>query len=269
MTPPERAARTVKRSSGSTQPSTESPAGGYEGRDLEALSGVHRYQRWIVDAFRSRLRGRVLEVGAGIGNLTEHYVDTVREAVLLEPSGHLAERLHARFANRSHVRTMASVVDDPAAELRLASFDACILVNVLEHIEDDGAMLRRLGALLKPGGSLLLFVPALPVLYGTLDALHGHHRRYTKGSLRLAVESAQFGVRELRYFDLLGIAPWFFAGRILRRRGFDPVTAGLYDRFVVPIGSTLEALYEPPIGKNLVCIAEPLGRAAPRASGGA
>jgi SAM-dependent methyltransferase len=232
-----------------------SPA--YDGRDLEVFVDLHRYQRWVLEAFRSRLRGRVLEVGAGIGNLSEHYVDDVGEAVLLEPERHLVDRLRARFASRRHVRPIAALVEDPHADLAPASFDACLHVNVLEHIDDDVAMLRRVRTLLKPTGSLLLFVPALPVLYGTLDAIHHHHRRYTKPTLRFAIERAGFVVAELRYFDLLGMMPGFLAGRVIKRTGFDGPSSKLYDRVIVPIGSTLERLYTPPFGKNLVCIAEP------------
>ncbi|MGH7271608.1 MAG: class I SAM-dependent methyltransferase, partial [Polyangiaceae bacterium] len=231
----------------------------YDGQDLEALADMQRYQRWVLESFRGRLKGRVLEVGAGIGNLAEHYVDDAGEAVLIEPSAQLAERLQARFAGRAHVRSIAGLLEDAERDLAPASFDACILVNVLEHVEDDGAMLRRLRALLKPSGSLLLFVPALPALYGTLDALVHHHRRYTKASLRSVVESAEFTVYSLRYFDVLGIIPWLFAGRILRRQRFDEGASQLYDRFVVPIGAALERRIEPALGKNLVCIAEPRG----------
>jgi SAM-dependent methyltransferase len=230
----------------------------YEGQDLEALSDIRRYQRWVLESFRGRLKGRVLEVGAGIGNLAEHYVDGTDEAVLIEPSVRLADRLRARFANRAHVRSIAGLLEDADRELAPGSFDACILVNVLEHVEDDGAMLRRLRELLKPSGSLLLFVPALPILYGTLDALVHHHRRYTKSSLRSEVERANFAVRDLRYFDVLGVIPWFLAGRVLRRPRFDESASQLYDRFFVPVGAALERVLEPPLGKNLVCIAEPL-----------
>jgi len=179
----------------------------YEGRDLEVLAEIPRYQRWVLEPFRTRLRGRVLEVGAGIGNLSEQYVDDAEEAELLEPAENLATRLQARFASRAHVRTIGRLLEHAATEFTPASFDACILVNVLEHVEDDGAMLRCLRTLLKPSGSLLLFVPALWALYGTLDAIHHHHRRYTKASLRAAVEGAAFAVDLLRYFDVLGVVP--------------------------------------------------------------
>jgi 2-polyprenyl-3-methyl-5-hydroxy-6-metoxy-1,4-benzoquinol methylase len=229
----------------------------YEGRDLEALAEIPRYQNWLLEPFRTRLKGRILEVGAGIGNLAEQYVDDADEAVLLEPAENLAARLQSRFANRAHVRTIGRPLEEAVADFAPASFDACILVNVLEHVEDDGAMLRRLRTLLKASGSLLLFVPALSALYGTLDSVHHHYRRYTKASLRSAVEGQAFAVRLLRYFDVLGVIPWFVAGRILRQSSFNERAVRLYDRLVVPVGARLERLWSPPLGKNLICVAEP------------
>jgi SAM-dependent methyltransferase len=234
----------------------------YPGCDLEALADIPRYQNWLLAPFRSRLTGRVLEVGAGIGNLSEHYVAAAREVILVEPAEKLAGRLRERFAGRPHVRVIGGLLEQAAAALAPASFDACVLVNVLEHVEDDAAMLRRLAALLRPGGSLLLFVPALQVLYGTLDAIHHHHRRYAKSSLRRVVERASFTVQELRYFDVLGVVPWFLAGRVFRWTRFDAGSARIYDRFFVPLGERLERLHEPPLGKNLLCIAERPGAAA-------
>jgi SAM-dependent methyltransferase len=151
---------------------------------------------------------------------------------------------------------MARPLEELVPDLTTAAFDTAILVNVLEHVEDDRAMLDLLRGLLKPGGSLLLFVPALPWLFGTLDAIHGHHRRYTRASLQSVVERAGFTLRVLRYFDVLGVVPWLIAGRILRQTRFDPNAARLYDRFFVPVGSRLERLVEPGLGKNLLCIAE-------------
>jgi SAM-dependent methyltransferase len=243
---------------------TVTPPARYDGQDLEALADIRRYQSWLLESFRPRLVGRrVLEVGAGIGNLSEQYVDETSEAVLVEPAENLAGRLRDRFVNHKHVRTIGGSMETAARLLAPASFESCILVNVLEHVEDDAGMLWHLQDLLKPKGSLLLFVPALPVLYGTLDALVHHHRRYTKASLRRVVEGAGFLVEHLRYFDVLGAVPWFVAGRMLRRPRFDETAARLYDRFVVPVGAALERVYEPPFGKNLVCIASRCGTGRP------
>jgi hypothetical protein len=102
---------------------------------------------------------------------------------------------------------------------------------------------------------LLLFVPALPWLFGSLDEVVQHRRRYTRAALRTLMSSAELAIEELTYFDLAGVIPWFVAARILRLRTVTGPTARLYDRLVVPVGERLERHAKPPIGKNLLCVA--------------
>ena len=246
----------------------------YEGQDLEALADIPNYQQWILDTFPAPPRGRVLEIGAGIGNLARHYVDRVDETVLLEPASNLRARLEAAFRGRPTVHVVSALLEDVCGRrvgdvsLELGTFDTILLINVLEHVDDDSAMLGLIRSLLRPGGTLLLFVPALPWLYGSLDALVDHKRRYTREGLRKGVASAGLDVAFLRYFDVLGVLPWIVAGRVLKRKQFDEVAAKLYDATAVPLGSRMERRFAPPLGKNLICAATrgdeppPMGSAA-------
>jgi SAM-dependent methyltransferase len=239
----------------------------YEGQDLEALEDLPHYYRWILKTFGPYLRGRVLEVGAGTGNFTAHYVGGVREAVLLEPARNLYPLLASRFAGNRNVVALPGLLEEYCEArqgLEARSFDAAVLVNVLEHVEDDQGMLRRLGNLLRPGGALLVFVPAVPWLYGTLDSLVHHYRRYSFSRLARTTKRAGLELVQLRYFDVLGVLPWFVTGRILKQRGFDRGAAVIYDRFVVPLASRLERWVNLPLGKNLICVARrPQQAAAP------
>lgn len=234
----------------------------YEGQDLEALANIPRYQNWIMSGFRRHLKGRVIEVGAGTGNISARYVSDVEEAVLLEPAQNLFDKLKRRFRGKPHVHPVLALLEDLSEE-RFAekyganpgSFDVALMVNVLEHIEDDALTLSYLFDLLRPGGALLLFVPALPWLYGTLDVLVHHVRRYSLDEMAKLVSERGFTIQKLCYFDWLGVIPWFITGRILRQRRFSERGAKVYDRLGVPIASFVEGLIEPPFGKNLMCIA--------------
>jgi SAM-dependent methyltransferase len=225
----------------------------YEGQDLEALGDLVRYQSWILRWIRPHLRGRVLEVGAGTGAIADHYVDLVGEAVLLEPAANLAVRLRARFGDRAHVSVHEGTLE--SFQRPDGSLDAVVMVNVLEHIPDDVGALRRLYALLRPGGVLAIMVPAMGAIYGSLDARVGHVRRYERAQLRGVVTEAGFRVETLRWLDAAGVIPWFVVGRVLRQRRFSPGAARLYDRVAVPVSRVLEEWIEPPWGKNLLCIA--------------
>lgn len=227
----------------------------YEGQDLEALADMPRYADWIVGEFAHHLRGRVIEVGAGIGNVSSRYVADAEAAVLVEPAKNLFPRLKARFDDLPHVQSVNALLADVPAQVGEARFDAAIMVNVLEHIEDDEACLRQLHDMLGDRGKLLLFVPAMPWLFGSLDELVHHYRRYTFESLANLLQRSGFYPVHLRYFDVIGVLPWFIAGRLLRQKRFDPAGARLYDRFGVPLTAFAERHMVPPLGKSLTCIA--------------
>jgi SAM-dependent methyltransferase len=228
----------------------------YAGQDLEALADIPNYQEWILRHFRPHLRGRVLEIGAGVGTLSARYRTSVDRAVLLEPAPNLAAMLRDRFAHDAGVTVLGETLESARAAGRLTTgFDAIVLINVLEHVDDDEAMLATIASLLAPGSPLLLFVPAVPWLFGTLDELVGHRRRYVKAGLRTLVEDAGFSIVDLRYFDVLGVLPWYVTNRVIKAKSFDERAAKLYDAIGVPIGARIESFFTPPIGKNLLCIA--------------
>ncbi len=229
----------------------------YEAHSLELGGGFPRYHRWLMSRLSPFIRGRVIELGAGVGTIAAYYVDRVSETLLVEPATNLHDRLACRFAGHRKVKTACGFLGDVVERegLAPASFDVAIMVNVLEHIEDDREAVRELFSLLKPGGHLLVFVPALPALYGTLDEDVGHFRRYTRRSLGAVVANEGFRIERMQYFDLLGVIPWLVTGRLLRRVTVGDGSARLYDRFVVPVCELTDRLAGPGLGKNLVCVA--------------
>ena len=234
----------------------------YEGHDLEALADLPHYVGWILRGFADHLHVRVLEVGSGTGNFSAQYVDRVEEAVLLEPAQNLYPTLASRFADKPYVRPVCGLLEEwmerPASlgGPGSAPFDAAVMVNVLEHIEDDRGTVERLGDLLRPGGKLLIFVPAVRWLYGSLDARVHHYRRYSWHGLKRLIRRTGLELLRLRYFDLAGVFPWLIAGRVLKRQSFSAGAAKTYDRAIVPVASRLERWLRLPLGKNLLCVAQ-------------
>jgi hypothetical protein len=111
-------------------------------------------------------------------------------------------------------------------------------------------------AALKPGGALLVFGPALEWLYCDLDYKAGHYRRYTVKQLRAVVVDAGFDIVSLRYFDVLGVAPYWLVYRMLRRNHIPGSTIWGYDRLVVPASRLLQRIVRhPPLGKNVILVA--------------
>jgi SAM-dependent methyltransferase len=199
----------------------------------------------------------VLEVGAGIGTITRRLVesDPDLEIVALEPAANVFEdlasyaALEARVsAHRETLREHLTAEGEP--------FDAVIYLNVLEHVEQDAQELRLAATVLRPGGTLLVFGPALEWLYGELDYKAGHYRRYSVAGLRRLVREAGFEVVSLRYFDVLGVLPYLVAYRLLRRPAISGSTMWGYDRLLVPVSRLLQRVVRrPPLGKNVMLVA--------------
>jgi len=134
------------------------------------------------------------------------------------------------------------------------SFDTIICLNVLEHVDDDISALQAIRRMLAPSGRLILLVPALPVLYGTIDRALGHHRRYKRAGLASLLEATGFKLAHIEYFNLAGVPGWWFAGRVLRRQMIPAASLKLYDA-LVPL-FRLERLIPWRVGQSLIAIGE-------------
>jgi len=219
------------------------------------MSFARNYHSWILDKFRPHLGRDVAEVGAGSGNFSELLLgeSTVRRLVSFEPSANMFPHLESTLARDSR----ATAINDffgPRTRLFEEAFDSILYVNVLEHVEDDLAELSMARTCLKPGGKLLVFVPACSWLMSDFDRRIGHFRRYTKSGLQEVVRKASFRVESAKYFDLPGVLPWFLVF-VLLHKNLSGGNVTLYDRLVVPWLRHLESICAPPIGKNLLLVA--------------
>ncbi len=218
--------------------------------DLE-LSGesAPNYLSWVAELCGVHLGHRVLEVGAGLGAITSRY-EHGREVVANDVSPSCVGALRKRFDGHPNVR----VEDRDLRTLELDErFDSVLMVNVLEHIADDVKALRGLSRLLVPGGSVVVYVPALNGLYGPLDAKIGHYRRYSVWRLGEVFREAGLEPVELRWVNLLAIPAWAAFGRgDVNDPNRSSKLLSLWDRTAVPAARFLEAHVRMPIGLNVL-----------------
>jgi len=224
----------------------------YPGTELDAMSTAMNYHRWIVDSFRPYFGKSVAEVGAGIGTISQFLLETgLDRLVAFEPSPNMYPVLEKKLR---HEQRAQAINDFFQPDGRLDSFDSVVYINVLEHIEDDRRELANALAALKPGGHLLVFVPALAWLYSEFDRQIGHYRRYTKAGLAQLARKLGYTDVRTRYFDVIGIVPWYVMFVLLRKHvGYNSVT--LYDKLIVPPLRRIERVVPPPIGKSVLLIA--------------
>jgi len=243
----------------SPPPATAEPVSAeheYDGFDLESLAELVRYQEWILSRFHGTLNGTVLELGSGSGAISEHLSKCCPELILVEPSSKHAHMLRSKFHGHGHVRIFESTLEAQLVSMPEESVDSIVMVNVLEHIEDDSGAVAQMHRVLKPGGHLHIMVPALPFLYSKMDVRLGHFRRYRLKPLATMLSQAGFQVSVARYMDLIGVLPWWIINTLAGKTDFNPALVRIYDRFFVPLGAWLESVIRPPLGKNIVIVAQ-------------
>jgi SAM-dependent methyltransferase len=224
----------------------------YPGKELEAMSFATNYHDWIVDEMKPFLGNKTVEVGAGVGDLSALLLKTsVTHLYAFEPSDNLFVVLKEKFESNPGV----TLVNDFLANHELPQdIDSVLYINVLEHIEEDRHELSMARNVIRPGGHLLLFVPALSWLFSEADQQAGHFRRYHLKGLVERVEEAGFRVNRVRYFDIAGIIPWY-VNFVLLKNSFSSGSIALYDKLVVPPMRIIEKMITPPLGKNLLLVA--------------
>ncbi len=219
------------------------------------------YHQWVFSRLASHLGRQILEVGPADGAITE-LLASRRNVTAVELDATCCKRLRERFVDSSLVTIVQGDFMQEQVQRSLAeqSFGTVVAINVLEHLADDGAALRAFRRLLNaPPYTLALFVPAHPILFGRLDVLAGHHRRYTRQGLVGALETAGFRVIKMQYLNAIGFLGWFLNGRILRprdlqSRGLD-WQVRLFNRVLVPLLAVVESRVRVPFGQSLVAIA--------------
>jgi SAM-dependent methyltransferase len=217
--------------------------------------GAPNYNAWLGKLLRAHLGKRVLEVGAGIGTITREILPDRELVIALEAEQAYADHLVKFFQGEPRVRALHSKVEDTDwARLAAERLDSVLLSNVLEHIEDDAAAIRSFRMVLAPGGNIVILVPALPVLFGTLDEAVGHYRRYMRESLRRVIEGNGFRMERLEWMNLLGVPGWLLNGRVLRRRVIPARQLRVYDQ-LAPLLARIESKFRLPIGMSLLAVA--------------
>ena len=233
--------------------------------ELANLADADHFLTWISDALEPHLGGRVLEVGAGVGAIAAKLAAAGHDVTAIEPAANVFPELERRTKALDGVEARQITSQELLASGAEGSFDSVVYVSVLEHIRDDVAELRTAFELVRPGGTLGLFVPAMPALYGSLDFKSGHYRRYDRELLTGVIEAAGFEVERMTYFDVAGVIPYFLMYRLLDVPTLDAGSSKLYDTVIVPVSRVIQRLVDSPaLGKNLVAVSRrPLATSPP------
>lgn len=219
---------------------------------LDNLNGADNYAAWIFEQVEPHLGDEVLEVGAGHGTFTGLLSARSTRVVATDVSERCANILRTRFVDDPRVTVLQG---SAAAAMEFSPYDSAVFINVLEHIEDDDGALRELSATLKPGGRLILWVPAFALLYSDFDRKIGHYRRYRMTGLKAQLSSAGYDVTHIRYVNSVGALAWLVVARLMHRAPTGGLSVKIYDSYFVPVLKRAERRWGTPFGQSVFAVA--------------
>lgn len=204
---------------------------------LELFADAAQFNGWMFGRIEGYCRGAVLEIGSGIGNMSAYLVEHFADVTLTDMQPEYCRRLRETFGDRPSLRNIYSVdlaaVDfERAYPQLLGQFDTVVALNVVEHIDDHELAIRNAHRLLRPGGRVVILVPAYQWLYNALDKELGHFRRYTKKSLGEVLSGEGLRVEAMEFFNAAAIGGWWMAGSVLRMGKIKKGPLNLYNSLV-------------------------------------
>jgi glycosyltransferase involved in cell wall biosynthesis len=197
------------------------------------LTGTPQYLSWLTRIVRPSLGLTVLEVGAGIGNLTGRLMGRRLQYVAGEKDPLYLHALRNRFLRTPNVTVCEIDPEKPSDYAAVeGKFESALCVNVLESVEEPASVLRALGECLTPGGAAIVLVPQCPALYGNIDRTLGHKRRFSRQELTGMLEKEGFRIERMHQINKVGALSWWVYGKLLGRKRINKASLKLFDKTV-------------------------------------
>ena len=231
-----------------------------EGRDtLEAISAAPRLNEWMYKTVSGYLSGHVLEVGSGIGNISEYFIRDNWKITLSDIRDDYVRTLHDQFGKTEQVQGIFNLdLVHPQFETvyaeHLGKYDGLFALNVVEHIEDDPLAIANCKKLVRPGGTIVILVPAYQALYNRFDKELFHFRRYNRAMLKNLFDRNGLETVRLLHFNLAGIAGWFVSGKLQKNKTIPKDQMKLYNA-LVPVFKAVDAVTGHQVGLSCIGVA--------------
>lgn len=190
---------------------------------LEVIAKADRFNSWMFNQFKDQLKGEILEIGSGIGNISQLVTDKGYSITLSDYNEEYCDFLKTKFSQNENVKGILNIdLVDPNFHQKYFTyqekFDTIFLLNVIEHIKDDLLAVKNCRYLLKKSGHLVLLAPAYSWLYSSFDEHLGHYRRYSLRSLKDLLRKNRLNILSASHFNFAGIAGWFLFGKLFKKK---------------------------------------------------
>ena len=226
---------------------------------LEQFAQARKFNKWLFDTILPFCKGKVLEAGSGIGNISELFLEHGFHLTATDVNATYCTRLRQRFLGNPLVDAIIQL-DLSDAELPvmhrqlLNTFDTVIASNVIEHIADDRLAVSNCKKMLKPGGHLILLVPAHQQVYNSFDRELGHFRRYNTRQLKRLLEDENMRVMHSQYFNAAGLAGWVVSGGLMKKKLIPETQLSFFER-LVPLFKLIDTITFRRIGVSVISVA--------------
>jgi 2-polyprenyl-3-methyl-5-hydroxy-6-metoxy-1,4-benzoquinol methylase len=226
---------------------------------LDYISEAETFNNWMYSVISPALKGKILEIGSGIGNISDFLIKDKDNVTLSDLRSEYCEYLSTHFKDSKSLVSVEQIdLSDNDFEKKyksiLNSFDTVFSLNVIEHIENDSLAVQNCTKLLREGGTLVILVPSYQWLYCRFDKELGHFRRYNRKSLLMLVKSNGLSVLDTFNFNATGVFGWLLFGKLLKHKQIKQGQMKLYNKLVF-IFKLIDKLMFRRFGLSLIIIA--------------
>ena len=227
---------------------------------LEVISDAGKFNQWMYQTIKPYCSGNILEVGSGIGNISQYFLDNGFEISLSDLSADYFRILESKFSGFNNLKGLftldfAEKDLEQKYPLLIGQFDTVFALNVLEHVPDHEQSIQNCYKLLKSGGTLVILVPAFQSLFNKFDVALEHQRRYTPKSLKRVMSIPGFKITHCQYFNVIGILGWFISGKLLQKNAIPGGQMRLYDK-LVPLWKVVDWTLGGVLGLSVIAVAK-------------
>lgn len=231
-----------------------------EGMDtLSVLANANSLNQWFYDTIRPYCFGNILEVGSGIGNISQFFIENNLSITLSDIRTNYLEALKKRFPSFNTNKIILFDLVDPDFDSKYShlfeSFDSIFALNVVEHIEQDALAISNCRKLLKKGGNLIILLPAYQSLYNRFDKELEHYKRYDRSSLNELFIKSDYKILKSHYFNFAGIPGWFVSGSLLKNKIIPEGQMKFYN-MLVPLFRIIDKLVLNRVGLSVITIGQ-------------
>lgn len=227
---------------------------------LEVISDADKFNRWMYETIKPHCSGSILEIGSGIGNISNYFISDNFDISLSDLSNEYFKILEEKFGNAKNMKSLFTF-DFAEPELQtkyphlIGKFDTIFALNVLEHVPDHEQSIRNCHELLKPGGKLVILVPAFQSLFNKFDVGLEHQRRYTPKTLHKVMDIPGFKIVHTQFFNVMGILGWYVTGKLMAKSTIPGGQMKLYDK-LVPLWKIVDLIFGRFFGLSVICVVQ-------------